>query len=291
MKEAGLETNQVLSAMRDARPGRLSYRSYWSYEIMSVLQEHRGEITIPQISEITSIAPDDIISTLQAIDLIKYWKGWSRFQLLCAFVWACPQISLRCKPPLPLCFNNVNQCYFVERWGRCRGAETKTSLVDAMYCACCRPAGDLHDAKAGRRSHVHPKTSAGACRRCVVIVSLVSACSKAPCRALFGPAATCAAICRTSIIDSSGWSMLDSSDWGMLDWASCALPRRQANRLFSASLVLFGGDGTVDEIEKLTTAVLERTARVECFAKPRHRLVRVARRPGALRVEARTIKP
>jgi hypothetical protein len=82
MREAGLDTDQVLSVMRDVRPGRLSYRSYWSYEIMSVLQEHRGEITIPQISEITSIAPDDIISTLQAIDLIKYWKGWSRFQLL-----------------------------------------------------------------------------------------------------------------------------------------------------------------------------------------------------------------
>jgi len=55
--------------------GKLSYRSYWSYVVLSVLRDHRGSVSIPTISQMTSIAPDDIISTLQAIDLIKYWKG------------------------------------------------------------------------------------------------------------------------------------------------------------------------------------------------------------------------
>jgi histone acetyltransferase MYST1 len=55
--------------------GKLSYRSYWSYVVLSVLREHRGEVSIPTVSQMTSIAADDIISTLQAMDLIKYWKG------------------------------------------------------------------------------------------------------------------------------------------------------------------------------------------------------------------------
>jgi histone acetyltransferase MYST1 len=38
-------------------------------------QSHRGAISIKQLSEMSAIKTDDIISTLQALNLIKYWKG------------------------------------------------------------------------------------------------------------------------------------------------------------------------------------------------------------------------
>ena len=107
--------------------GKLSYRSYWSYVILTVLKEQRttGSLSISTISQMTryysgvcrcllkkradsiyctletcaiarpchpdrfrachddafafvfsnSITPEDIVTTLQAINLIKYWKG------------------------------------------------------------------------------------------------------------------------------------------------------------------------------------------------------------------------
>eukprot|EP00035_Acanthoeca_spectabilis_P022623 m.444812 g.444812 ORF g.444812 m.444812 type:complete len:453 (-) comp19150_c0_seq1:2576-3934(-) len=56
--------------------GKLGYRSYWSYILLNVLHAHRGQqIPIPKLGELTSIATDDIISTLQAMNLVKYWKG------------------------------------------------------------------------------------------------------------------------------------------------------------------------------------------------------------------------
>ena len=39
------------------------------------LQSHKGAISIKQLSEMSSIKTDDIVSTLQALQLIKYWKG------------------------------------------------------------------------------------------------------------------------------------------------------------------------------------------------------------------------
>ena len=55
--------------------GMVSYRSYWAYVLLSILQSHRGAISIKQLSEMSAIKTDDIISTLQALNLIKYWKG------------------------------------------------------------------------------------------------------------------------------------------------------------------------------------------------------------------------
>jgi histone acetyltransferase MYST1 len=52
------------------------YRSYWSYVLLNVLHANKGQqIPIPKLCELTSIATDDIISTLQAMNLVKYWKG------------------------------------------------------------------------------------------------------------------------------------------------------------------------------------------------------------------------
>jgi len=63
--------------------GLLSYRSYWTHAILQVLLAARplgedGEppsITINEICEQTSIKKEDVISTLQSMNLINYYKG------------------------------------------------------------------------------------------------------------------------------------------------------------------------------------------------------------------------
>lgn len=55
--------------------GLLSYRSYWADTILEKLYDYKGEISIQELSEETSITPDDIMHTLQALDLIKYYKA------------------------------------------------------------------------------------------------------------------------------------------------------------------------------------------------------------------------
>lgn len=61
--------------------GLLSYRSYWSQTILEILMGlkpdngERPQITINEISEITSVKKEDVISTLQYLNLINYYKG------------------------------------------------------------------------------------------------------------------------------------------------------------------------------------------------------------------------
>eukprot|EP00242_Pyramimonas_sp_CCMP2087_P014883 CAMPEP_0198207764 /NCGR_PEP_ID=MMETSP1445-20131203/11191_1 /TAXON_ID=36898 /ORGANISM="Pyramimonas sp., Strain CCMP2087" /LENGTH=462 /DNA_ID=CAMNT_0043880909 /DNA_START=74 /DNA_END=1462 /DNA_ORIENTATION=- len=55
--------------------GQVSYRGYWTRVLLDVLREFRGSVSIKHISTITSIRHDDIVSTLQSLHLIKYWKG------------------------------------------------------------------------------------------------------------------------------------------------------------------------------------------------------------------------
>ena len=57
--------------------GKLSYRSYWTHVLFTLFttdpdSHHRG---INEISKITSIKGDDIISTLQHVNMVKEWKG------------------------------------------------------------------------------------------------------------------------------------------------------------------------------------------------------------------------
>jgi len=42
---------------------------------LGILSQHRGNLSIKDISAMTAIKTDDIISTLQSMGLIKYWKG------------------------------------------------------------------------------------------------------------------------------------------------------------------------------------------------------------------------
>ncbi|CAN0383003.1 unnamed protein product, partial [Ectocarpus sp. 13 AM-2016] len=55
--------------------GKLSYRSYWTYVLMNLLRDYKGELSIRLISNMTAIKTEDIISTLQSLNLIRYWKG------------------------------------------------------------------------------------------------------------------------------------------------------------------------------------------------------------------------
>jgi len=55
--------------------GHLSFRSYWTQVLLEILRKHRGNLSIKDISDMTAIKTEDIISTLQSLNLIKYWKG------------------------------------------------------------------------------------------------------------------------------------------------------------------------------------------------------------------------
>jgi histone acetyltransferase MYST1 len=55
--------------------GLLSFRSYWTQVLLEILRKHRGNISIKDMSQMTAIKTEDIISTLQSLNLIKYWKG------------------------------------------------------------------------------------------------------------------------------------------------------------------------------------------------------------------------
>ncbi|XP_077521957.1 histone acetyltransferase Tip60 isoform X3 [Amblyomma americanum] len=62
--------------------GLLSYRSYWSETILEIMINmapseagEKPQITIHEMSELTSIKKEDVISTLQYLNLINYYKG------------------------------------------------------------------------------------------------------------------------------------------------------------------------------------------------------------------------
>merc|ERR1712176_1734191 len=57
--------------------GKISYRSYWTFVLMNLLSNHESRKTlgIKDISNITAIKVEDIISTLQSLNMVKFWKG------------------------------------------------------------------------------------------------------------------------------------------------------------------------------------------------------------------------
>ena len=53
----------------------MSYRGYWTRALLGVLSVREGSVSIQELSDLTSIKPDDVISTLQHLNLIQYQKG------------------------------------------------------------------------------------------------------------------------------------------------------------------------------------------------------------------------
>eukprot|EP01018_Ginkgo_biloba_P030145 Gb_35184 [translate_table: standard] len=55
--------------------GQVSFRSYWSRVLLDILRDHGRNLSIKDLSSMTAIRSDDIISTLQSLNLIRYYKG------------------------------------------------------------------------------------------------------------------------------------------------------------------------------------------------------------------------
>ncbi|XP_055351929.1 histone acetyltransferase KAT8-like [Paramacrobiotus metropolitanus] len=55
--------------------GKLSYRSYWSWMLLEVLKDATSNLSIKELSQVTMFHENDIIDTLQSLNLCKYWKG------------------------------------------------------------------------------------------------------------------------------------------------------------------------------------------------------------------------
>lgn len=56
--------------------GLISYRSYWKEVLLRYMYNFQGkEISIKEISHETAVNPVDIVSTLQSLQMLKYWKG------------------------------------------------------------------------------------------------------------------------------------------------------------------------------------------------------------------------
>ncbi|XP_024374032.1 putative MYST-like histone acetyltransferase 1 [Physcomitrium patens] len=55
--------------------GLLSYRGYWTRILLDILKKHRGNVSIKELSDMTAIKTEDVITTLQTLELIQYRKG------------------------------------------------------------------------------------------------------------------------------------------------------------------------------------------------------------------------
>lgn len=69
---------QVLFGMQVGSPekplsdlGLVSYRSYWTRVVLNLLKTQEGTISIKEIADMTCIKAEDIISTLQHLNLIR----------------------------------------------------------------------------------------------------------------------------------------------------------------------------------------------------------------------------
>ena len=55
--------------------GQLSFRSYWTEVLLEALRSHKGNLSIRDIATRTAIQTEDIIATLQSLNLVRFWKG------------------------------------------------------------------------------------------------------------------------------------------------------------------------------------------------------------------------
>lgn len=55
--------------------GLLSYRAYWSDTLIKLLCTYKEEITIEEISQLTSMTTTDILHTAKALNILRYYKG------------------------------------------------------------------------------------------------------------------------------------------------------------------------------------------------------------------------
>ena len=78
--------------------GRLSYRSYWTWALLDSLRHCSGTISIAELSRRTGIISNDVVSALQVLGLVRYWKGQYVVSVTPKLVEELLKSS-QCKPP------------------------------------------------------------------------------------------------------------------------------------------------------------------------------------------------
>uniref|UniRef100_A0A915PNQ9 Histone acetyltransferase n=1 Tax=Setaria digitata TaxID=48799 RepID=A0A915PNQ9_9BILA len=83
--------------------GKVSYRSYWWWILLEALDRlNIDDVTVSDLSSASGVAEDDIISTLQTMQLIKYWKGDHVVRMTRRLVEHCKSINMGRPPKLLL---------------------------------------------------------------------------------------------------------------------------------------------------------------------------------------------
>ncbi|GFR31645.1 hypothetical protein TNCT_161521 [Trichonephila clavata] len=86
--------------------GKLSYRSYWSWVILEILKDYRGALSVKELSHMTSITQCDIISTLQSLNMVKYWRVYSMSSNSSSY-------TIKVSIPLQISFYHKIMCTFL----------------------------------------------------------------------------------------------------------------------------------------------------------------------------------
>mmetsp|Transcript_16202 Transcript_16202/g.41285 ORF Transcript_16202/g.41285 Transcript_16202/m.41285 type:complete len:572 (-) Transcript_16202:225-1940(-) len=55
--------------------GQVTFRSYWSRVILDTLHAHGGKLSVKQLVALTAVRTEDVLETLQALNLLRYVKG------------------------------------------------------------------------------------------------------------------------------------------------------------------------------------------------------------------------
>ena len=55
--------------------GLRSYRSFWGRVLLNILKDQQDPISVRELSEMTRFTTDDILNTLQTLNMIQYVKG------------------------------------------------------------------------------------------------------------------------------------------------------------------------------------------------------------------------
>ncbi len=55
--------------------GKLSYRAYWSYISLKLLEDYDGDLTLKELARTKGLCSEDVISTLEHLGLLREWRG------------------------------------------------------------------------------------------------------------------------------------------------------------------------------------------------------------------------
>ncbi|XP_068381249.1 histone acetyltransferase KAT8 isoform X2 [Eschrichtius robustus] len=128
--------------------GKLSYRSYWSWVLLEILRDFRGTLSIKDLSQMTSITQNDIISTLQSLNMVKYWKGQHVICVTPKLVEEHLKSAQYKKPPITGGWSLPRVCVCV--WGRCKDCREPRPLF------CCHRIPNQSDQLPGLKPGAAP---------------------------------------------------------------------------------------------------------------------------------------